>query len=431
MRYKALIQERADLIQEAKNIFATAESESRALIDQEKSRDDEINTRLNAISGDLERIERQREWERTVAAVPDANMTHATRNIESIRERAEDDPNRGFSDMADFALSVKSASVPGGAFDNRLNMLAAPSGQMQSNGSNGEGYEVPPAMRDEIWELVFEDGNLITEVDSEPTSKNAVNLNADESTPWGSTGVKAYWRSQSAQMTASREFKDGRTVKLHELYAFVLAEEELLEDAPRLADRLTRKSARAIDFKINEAFFGGTGAGQPLGWNTSAALVTVAKESGQAADTIVANNAAKMYARCIDPAQAIWFVNQDAFPQLMTMTLGNQPIWTPPMTGFQDAPGGLLFGRPIRFSEHCETVGDKGDIQLVNPKGYYSPTKAGAPSYAESIHLFFDYNVKAFRWIFRIGGQPHLSGPVSPNKGSANRSHFVTLAARA
>lgn len=430
-RYQALLQERADLVAQAAAIFQAAESAGRDLTDEEKALDDGINTRLQEIAGSIDREERRRKWEREVAAVPDDNMTQAARGIESVRDRVEDDPKRGFANMAEFALAVKSASAPGGYVDNRLHYGAAPSNQMQSAGSSGEGYETPPAMRQEIWELVFEDGNLLSEVDSEPSSANAVSMVKDETTPWGSTGIQAYWRSQSAQMTGSKEYKDAELVKLHELYAFVSAEEELLSDAPRLADRLTRKSARAINFKIDEALHEGTGAGQPLGWMASGALVTVAKETSQTAATIVAANVAKMYARVIDPGQAIFFVNQDAFPQLMTMTLGDQPIWTPPATGFANAPGGLLFGRPIRFSEHCETLGTKGDIQLVSPKGYYAVTRQNGPEYAESIHLYFDYNVKAFRWIFRVGGQPYLSAPVSPNKGSATRSHFVTLAVRA
>lgn len=430
-RYKKLLQERADLVQEARGIFALADKEGRDLTAEEKQRDDEINARLQTLAGEIEREERQRAWEREVEAVSDANMTAAQRGVESMRDRREDDPNHGFQNMADFALAVRTASRPGGYVDERLLIGAAPTGQMQSAGSSGEGYMTPPAMREEIWELVFAEGNLIDEVDSEPTNRNSVELSADESTPWGSTGVQAYWRSQSDQMDASKLSTDGRTVKLHELYAFVLAEEELLADAPRLNDRLTRKSAQAINFRINEAFFDGTGAGQPLGWNKANALVTVAKESGQAADTIVAKNVAKMYARCINPGMAVWFVNQDILPELMTMTLGDKPIWTPPATGFVNAPGGVLFGRPVRFSEQCATLGDKGDIQLVNPKGYYSPTRQNAPAYAESIHLYFDYNIKAFRWIFRLGGQPHLSAAISPNKGSSTRSHFVTLAARA
>ena len=39
--------------------------------------------------------------------------------------------------------------------------------------------------------------------------------------------------------------------------------------------------------------------------------------------------------------------------------------------------------------------------------------------------------LRAFRWIFRVGGQPVLSAPVSPAKGSATKSHFVVLDDRA
>jgi len=111
--------------------------------------------------------------------------------------------------------------------------------------------------------------------------------------------------------------------------------------------------------------------------------------------------------------------------------LGQQPIWTPPATGFQNAPGGFLFGRPVRFSEHCKTLGDKGDIQLLDLKGYYGVRKEGGTRYATSLHLYFDYGLQAFRWILRFGGQPHLSAPVAPANGANTKSHFVSLDERA
>jgi len=430
-RYQALLQERADLVNEAKAIFAAAETEGRDLTDVEKGRDDAINARLTALAGDIAREERRRENERTVAAVPDANMAAGMRGIESVRERAEDDPRRGFSSLADFAIAVKNASVPGGQVDGRLLIGAAPSNYHQgTGGSSGEGYNIPPQMRAEIWEVVTGDDSLLNDVENEPTSGNSVDFLADETTPWGASGVQASWRAEGAQMSASKQATQMETMRLHELYAFVLATGELLQDAPRLSSRLTRKAGQAIRYKMNEAFVNGTGAGQPLGWFTSSAKVTVAKESAQVADTVVAANVAKMYARVIDPGQSIWFINQDVLPQLLTMTLGNNSVYVPPASGFQNAPGGFLFGRPVRFLENCATVGDEGDIQLVNPRGYYAITKTGGPEFAESIHLFFDYNVNAFRWIFRVNGQPFLSAPISPAKGSTTRSHFVTLAVR-
>ncbi|MDD5367466.1 MAG: phage major capsid protein [Anaerolineaceae bacterium] len=419
--YKSLLQERTDLIAEGKRIFDQAEKESRELTAEEKARDDAINTRLDKLGADLARHEARRERERTATALPRIEM----------HDRGEDDPKRGFADVADFALAVKGLYTPGGRTDERLQMGAAPTDFHQETGSS-EGRMVPPAFRQEIWEVAMEQDALIAETDNEPTGSNAVEFLRDESTPWGATGVQAKWRSEASQMTPSKLVTEAEQMRLHDLYAFVTATDQLLADAPRLAARLTNKAGQAIRWKINTAIVGGTGAGQPLGYMKSGALVSVAKKLNQTADTLVAENIAGMYARILGASGAAWYINQDALPQLMTMTLGNQLVWTPPSTGLQNAPGGLLLGRPVRFSEQCETLGDKGDIHLVNLKaGYYAITSEGGVQFASSMHLYFDYGLQAFRWTFRMNGQPFLSAPVSPAKGSSTRSHFVTLDARA
>jgi predicted phage gp36 major capsid-like protein len=49
-RYKALLQERADLVAEGRRIFEAAEATARDLTEAEKTRDDEINARLSVPS---------------------------------------------------------------------------------------------------------------------------------------------------------------------------------------------------------------------------------------------------------------------------------------------------------------------------------------------------------------------------------------------
>ncbi|NMC84296.1 MAG: phage major capsid protein [Anaerolineaceae bacterium] len=419
--YKALLQERIDLIAEGKQIFERAEKENRDLSTDEKSRDDEINVRLEVLNADIQRHEARRERERTAQAL---------QRIE-IHERIEDDPKRGFADVADFALAVKSLYTPGGLRDERLVMGAAPTDFHQESGAS-EGSMVPPAFRQEIWEVSLEEDALLPETDNEPTSSNSVEFLKDETTPWGATGVQARWRSEASQMSPSKLVTEGEQMRLHDLYAFVTATDQIMSDAPRLATRLTRKAGQAIRYKANSAIVGGTGTGQPLGYMKAGCLVSVAKESGQTANTVNANNIAKMYSRILGASGAIWHINQDVLPQLMLMTLGNQPIWTPPSSGFANAPGGILLGRPVRFSEHCETVGSQGDIQLVNLRaGYYSITNQGGIQFASSMHLYFDYGLQAFRWTFRMNGQPFLSKPITPAKGTSTRSHFVVLDVRA
>lgn len=337
--------------------------------------------------------------------------------------------NDGFRNLGEFANAVRLASPGAGAQFTIDERLAAPTNVHTETGDSASSYLVPAEFREEIVDLVFgEDDPFMDFIAPEPTSRNRVVGLGDESTPWGSSGVQAAWRAEGDQMTASKAALTPRETILHELYAFVLATEELLEDAPRLSNLLTRKAASAIRWKASDAFMYGNGVGKPLGWMNSAALVTQAKKSGQAADTVVAENIGAAYARMINPMQASWLINPDVLPQIMTLTIGNQPIWQP---NFALSPGGILLGRPILFTEHAKTLGDKGDIQFVNPNGYEAFRKQNGVSFADSIHLYFDYNIRAFRWIFRIGGQPVLSEPVSVPNSASTKSHFVTIAERA
>lgn len=434
--YQELLQERADLIAEAQRIHAGAAAENRDLTAEEAARDDAIAAQLTKLNARIGRLERLREHERQAASArlddsgatyPPARVGHT---ISGLHDRREDDPRQGFAGLGDFAMAVRAASAPGGSVDERLRYGAAPSNYLERSGASGEGYLVPSEFRAGIWSLVFADP-VLERFSFEPTETGSVELLADETTPWGTTGIVARWRAEGALMTASKPGVKKRRTETDQLYAFVTATNELLRDVPLLNDRLGVKAAEAITWKLAEAIIRGNGAGQPLGILTAAAKVQVAKESGQAADTVVAANVAKMWSRLIKAGGSpFWLLNDDVMPQLMTMTISNQPIWLPP-SAFISAPGGTLLGLPVYNSEHADTVGDEGDIILVNPAGYHAIRRTGAPEFASSIHLYFDYNMTAFRWTFEVGGQPYLEAAITPPNSSATKSHFVTLAARA
>lgn len=428
---KALKTAEAELKAEGSALLDAADKDGRDLTAEEEARFAAIEGELESLKAEISVAEKAAERRRLMTGTAVA----AAPRVEVGADRSTLDRTGGFAALAEFAQAVHRANpqTPGNIVDPRLAAMyrASPTGYMREGGSN-DGYMVPPQFRDRIWELVFGADNLMSEVDSEPTTSNQVNDLSDDWTPWGGTGVRAFWRAEAQQMTGTRPNVNPRSVVLHELYAFVLATDELMEDVPRLNSRLESKAAQAINWKMDDAIINGDGVGKPLGYMKSGALVSVAKEGSQAADTVVAANVAKMFSRLLPQSvgNAHWRINSDVIPQLMTMTLGDQPIWTPPSSGFTQAPGGFLLGRPVRISEHCETVGDKGDIQLIDPKGYYGLRKEGGVKFASSIHLYFDYGMQAFRWTVRFGGQPHMKAPVSPAKGSATKSHFVTLDAR-
>ncbi len=403
----------------------------------------EETVRLEALDAEIEAIEAEvaaleadisaeETRARRSAAFGASTAITSTQRVQVLRDAPNPERTNGFNSMAEFARAVRLASSNTG-YDDRLN-AAAPANIHQNGGNAGEGYLVPAEFRQQIWDAVFSGFDLLPMFSPSPTSSNLVNFVKDETTPWGSVGVRAFWRAEASLMTASKLSLQGGSCPLHEIFALCGATEELLHDAPQLNNRLTVKAAAAIRYVASRAIFEGSGAGQPLGFTTSGGpLITQAAEGGQTAGTIVLQNLAKMMTR-LQPSSlgsSFWMASPEVLPQLVGLTIGNIPVFTPPNAGATEAPAGYILGRPLIYTEHNNPLGQVGDICLVDPAGYLALTKEGGGiDFASSIHLWFDQAATCFRWIFRIGGQPLLSAPISPAKGSLTKSHFVTLAAR-
>lgn len=395
-----------------------------------------INAQVRTLDARISAMEATRTMQRTAPAA---------REVATVTPQAERDPKRGFKSVGEFALAVHAACKRDGTarIDERLAMQATDDGvkigatapsTYQQEGHSTEGFQIPPDFRPGIWRPAFDSDELMGLVNPQPTDSNSVQFVRDETTLWGASGIKAYWTAEGAQLTASKLVTAGTELKLHKVAALVYATDEVLSDAALMSTRINEIAPMAISWTVSEAFMRGTGAGQPLGWGHSSygGLVTQAKETSQTAATIVPENLFKMFARVLagPGARIAVLANRDTLPQIATLKIGNEPSWSQQNAGMKDAPNGLLLGSSIRFSEHCDTLGTAGDVQMVNFAGYAAYIKSGGTRFDSSIHLYFDYDIQAFRWIMRIGGMPILSAPITPYKGSATRSHFVWLATR-
>lgn len=424
-RMRALLARKDEHVKAARAVTELAEKDGRDITAEEQQTIDTHLAALETIRTDIDREQRLIDAERSAAA-PAGTEIH-------VSENSERDPRRGFRTYGEFAVAVMRAGQPGGALDPRLAPMAAtPTSYGNLASGQDGGFLVPPEFSREVFMHSLEEDALLPLTDNFPVQGNSMTFPRDETTPWGTDGIRAYWENEAAQATQTKPKGDVSTLRLSKLFALVPVTDELAADANALSAWIGRKTSESIRYKTNLAIYAGSGVGQPLGFNGHAAQVSVAKETSQTADTIVAANVANMYARMLNPGNAIWLVHHDAWPQLPLMTIGNQPIWTPPVEGFKSAPGGFLLGRPVFMSELCETAGDKGDIHFVNPRYIRSITKDGSGiETATSMHLFFDYGMTAFRAIFRIDAQPAISKAVAPANGSNSRSAFVTLDARA
>jgi HK97 family phage major capsid protein len=187
-------------------------------------------------------------------------------------------------------------------------------------------------------------------------------------------------------------------------------------------------------FSLDDAALRGTGAGIPLGTLNSSALVSVAAEVGQGADTVIAENVFKMFARMPGRSKpnAVWYINGELWPQIFQLVqvigTGGVPLFIP-SGGIGQAPGGTLLGRPVVEIEQASAPGDVGDITFQDYTEYLKLDKGGIQR-ASSIHVEFLTDQEVFRWILRTNGAPGWKSAVTPYKGSLAKSPFVALAAR-
>lgn len=413
----------------------TAITENRDLTAEEEAADQADAEKLARLTAQIQRAEAAMTAASAIGAdpaspPPSTGPPAANAGTVPGQPRAALDTG-GFRDMAEFAQAVRHANPQAGQGFRMDDRLAAPANVHMEGGDEMGSYLVPPEFRQQITNLVFGEGNdpIMDLISPEATGSNRVVGLGDETTPWGSTGVKAFWRSEAEQMRPTRSQLTPRETKLNEIYAFVLATEELLQDAPRVAGLLTNHASAAIRWTVAEAFMFGDGIEKPLGWMSAPATITVPKEPGQEAMTFARRNFFSIYSRMIMPSQATWLMNSEAVEALADLNdEAKRPVW---LENFHDSPGGAILGRPVIFNEHSPSLGQRGDVQFVNPNGYEAFRRQNAATFAESIHLYFDYALTAYRWMFRIGGQPVLSKPVQMAKSSRTKSHFVTLAERA
>lgn len=422
---------KAALVKEARSLTDRVAGEGRDMTDEEVTAFDALRTRIDAASAAVDR-------EATLIA-DEARIGVAGAIGPIVTDNREADPKRGFGSAGEFMQAVYQAEKPGQSIDARLLLggigAAAPATFGNEAAGQDGGFLVPPQFSQEIFKLSLGEDSLLPLTDNVEISGNSMAFPKDETTPWGTNGIRAYWQGEASSAVATKPVLGLATLRLKKLMALVPTTDELLDDANALTTYLPEKVALSIRWKTNESILFGAGNGVPVGALSSGATVTVAKESGQTTQTLLPQNLAKMIAR-LPPGSftnAVWIVNNDVLPALFTLSLGNYPIYLPmaaSVGGIQVSPYGTLLGRPVFVSQHANTFSSLGDVMLVDLSYYQTITKAGGMQTATSMHLYFDADLTAFRTTFRMDGQSKIAAPIAPAKGSNALSPYIQLAAR-
>lgn len=243
-------------------------------------------------------------------------------------------------------------------------------------------------------------------------------------------GIRVYTNKELGEFTASKtEFSKIR-VEPKKLTGLFYASGEWMRNVTFLGQEIRQLFGEEFAFKCQDLCIRGSGAGEALGILNAGCLVTVAKETGQKADTINTTNLSKMWARFNGKAP-VWFINRDCGPELDQLSIVAGTGALEPRFVTYDAQGIMrIKGAPVIPIEQCETVGTVGDIILAD-WGQYVCADQGDVNEAMSIHVNFIYDQETFRFIYYFDGQPRWAQAVTPFKGSNKVSPFIVLAERA
>lgn len=442
---KALKSE-ADALVAAAEAAATPD-DTLAALEASQERRAAIATQLDQVDAEIATEAARREAARNEPALPDAAAAMTV--ITAVRPSAEDKPPTPFRTFGEQLEAIRGSAIAaknGGSMDPRLvavqdyaRMQAAASGLQETVGADG-GFAVQTDVTDRIMSRIDTEAVLWPKAFPVPLSagSNGTKINLlDETTRatgsrWG--GVQVYWEPEATAATAKKPKIYPLELTLAKLFGLGYRTDEIRQDWAASGAILESAFTGEMAFALDDAAVRGTGAGQPMGFLNGGSLVSVAAESGQAADTVLAENVFNMFARM--PARskrrAAWYINGDLWPQIFQLHqvigTGGSPLFIP--TGaIGDAPGGTLLGRPVIEIEQASAPGDVGDITFVD-MGEYLRLEKGGIQRASSIHVEFLTDQEVFRWILRTNGAPGWKSAITPYKGSLTKSPFVALAAR-
>lgn len=339
----------------------------------------------------------------------------------------------GFKSLGEFASCVAQ-----GQTNPKLMDYCKSTGMNIAINADG-GFLIPPEFSTALLTAMAQAGTLAPKCLNFPVNNNLalpyVNITT-QATSW-TGGMLVYKPAEGVAKTASLPQFAKAELHLHKMTGVVYATDELLSDSPAALETFLNTMA-STEFALtkDEDIVNGSGAGEALGLMNAPCLVSVAKETGQAADTILTENVLKMFSRLSNPSRSksVWLIAADAMPQIATLSIavgtGGAPVFLADLT---NPVGATLLGRPIIWSPHNQTIGDKGDIILADFSQYVTITKAGAAGMetATSIHLKFLEDETIFRFVVRFDGQPWWASAITPKHGSNTVSPFITLDERA
>jgi HK97 family phage major capsid protein len=312
---------------------------------------------------------------------------------------------------------------------------------MNEYSDSSGGVLVPPQYADEIIHAALEDSIVRSRAIKHPMTRDKINVpvlvDSDRSSNiFG--GVTLTWVEEledKAQYAADPAIGNlGLNAKKGVATTWVSNELEADYEGghrDKFENFIKLAFGRAIRFYEDDYYIWGDGVGEPLGVIKSSYLVAPYRSVANEINIVDFRAMAK---RLLPGAwaTAIWLINPSGFDQLFELQAAAANS-----ASVIDLSRMTILNRPVIVTEHAAQLGNLGDIILADFAGGYVIGDRGLEiagsrqaTYSSNTYGFFQ-DQTCWRIVLRVDGQPILSSPITPKRGSATDtlSNFVALAA--
>lgn len=362
------------------------------------------------------------------------SMANRLDNPRSVGAKA----NGTFPDIATFFQDVWHSGRATAERTERLAKLEEIQNSYGTTVPSEGGFMVPEEFRSDILRLSLEKSVVRPRARVIPMAGGKLNFPMIDSTTNNGTvhgGIEFFWTEEGGEIPESQAKFGSVKLEPWKLTGLAHVRNELVRDWGAFGMFIDELFPEAMAFSEDVAFLKANGVGKPLGalHADNGAIVTVAKESGQTADTIVWENVIKMYSRLLPSSleNAAWLASPDTFAELATMALavgtGGVAVW---LTDGTSKPVLTLLGLPVVRTEKAPGIlGEQGDLSLVD-FGFYLIGDRQAMEVKSSEHVRFTSDQTTYRIIERVDGTPWIQSPITPENGGPTLSPFVQLGER-
>lgn len=251
-------------------------------------------------------------------------------------------------------------------------------------------------------------------------------------------GFVGYWTGEGGTIQEANPKWGNCQLTAHKLSFFTRASNELLADnAVGLEAFLRPRVSETLAWFEDIAFINGTGGGQPLGLLNAPCLISVTRKNTA---RIIPMDIYKIYSQILPASRDkfVWFLNHEVLTDLLQSTVEPFPMAYASTPAYSATPlfqksivdpiAKTILGRPYFLTEKMSALGDAGDIGAFD-LSYYLIGERQPLTIDASTHVYFTADYTAWRFVERIDGQPWLQSALTPYKGTATLSPFVSTTA--